>query len=101
MTFTFTELGRILLDMMTYETIIILSWASFLLVWGLMAFSVKRDVRGGGFMARLGQTWLLRVAVVAVIVVAAVRLGTGTPRRSGQAFFSHASMFAPPLLLGW
>ena len=49
--------------MMSYETIIFVSWAAFLLVWGVSAFFVKRDVRGGGWQ----RFWMLRVAAAAII----------------------------------
>ena len=81
--------------MMSYETIIFVSWAAFLLVWGVSAFFVKRDVRGGGWQ----RFWVLRVAAAAIIIFAAVRLGrsTGYP---AAVFFSHP-LFTPTLILGW
>jgi len=80
--------------MITYDTIFFVSWMAFLLVWGISAFFVKQDVRGGGWQ----RFWVLRVAAVAIIIFAAVRLGrsTGYP----AVFFSHP-LFAPTLILGW
>jgi hypothetical protein len=84
--------------MITYDTIIFVSWAAFLLVWGISAFFVKQDVRGGGWQ-RFWVFWVLRLAAAAIIVFAAVRLG----RRAGSpaaVFFSHP-LFTPTLILGW
>ena len=84
--------------MITYETIIFVSWAAFLLVWGVSAFFVKQDVRGGGWQ-RFWVFWVLRLAAAAIIIFAAVRLG----RRAGSpaaVFFSHP-LFTPTLILGW
>lgn len=83
------------MTMMSYETIIFVSWAAFLLVWGVSAFFVKPDVRGGGWQ----RFWVLRVAAAAIIIFAAVRLGrnTGYP---AAVFFSHP-LFTPTLILGW
>jgi hypothetical protein len=49
------------------------SWAAFLVVWGVSAFFVKRDVRDGGAAALWQRHWMLRLAVSAVIIVVAVR----------------------------
>jgi hypothetical protein len=35
--------------MATYNTMIMVSWAVFLLIWAGSAFFVKQDVRGGGW----------------------------------------------------
>ncbi len=84
--------------MITYDTIIFVSWAAFLLVWGISAFFVKQDVRGGGYAA-WQRFWVLRLAVAALIIFVAVRLGrrAGSP---GAVLFSHP-VFTPPLALGW
>jgi protein-S-isoprenylcysteine O-methyltransferase Ste14 len=81
--------------MITYDTIIFVSWVAFLLVWGVSAFFVKRDVRGGGWQ----RFWVLRVAAAAVIIFVAVRLGRST-RSPAAVLFSHG-IFTPPLALGW
>ena len=84
--------------MITYDTIIFVSWAAFLLVWGISAFFVKQDVRGGGWQ-RFWVFWVLRLAAAAIIIFAAVRLG----RRASfpaAVFFSHP-LFTPTLILGW
>ena len=81
--------------MITYDTIIFVSWAAFLLVWGISAFFVKQDVRGGGWQ----RFWVLRVAAAAIIIFAAVRLGRGAGYPAA-VFFSHP-LFTPTLILGW
>jgi protein-S-isoprenylcysteine O-methyltransferase Ste14 len=84
--------------MITYDTIFFVSWAAFLLVWGISAFFVKQDARGGGWQ-RFWVFWVLRLAAAAIIIFAAVRLG----RRASfpaAVFFSHP-LFTPTLILGW
>jgi len=84
--------------MITYNTIIFVSWAAFLLVWGISAFFVKQDVRGGGWQ-RFWVFWVVRLAAAAIIIFAAVRLG----RRAdypAAVFFAHP-LFTPTLILGW
>jgi protein-S-isoprenylcysteine O-methyltransferase Ste14 len=85
--------------MITYDTIILLSWAAFLLVWGVTAFFVKRDVRGGGYAAVWQRFWVLRLAVAALIIILAVRLGRRAGS-SGAVSFLH-SIFTLPPALGW
>ena len=81
------------MTMISYETIIFVSWAAFLLVWGVSAFFVKRDVRGGGWQ----RFWVLRVAAAAIIIVAAVRLGR-SPGYPAAVFFAHP-LFPPTLIV--
>jgi protein-S-isoprenylcysteine O-methyltransferase Ste14 len=86
--------------MITYEGVILWSWAAFLLVWGLSAIGVKRDVRGAGFSSVWSSLWPIRLAVMVLVVFFALRLA----RRADSApgFFSNrASLFAPPPALGW
>jgi protein-S-isoprenylcysteine O-methyltransferase Ste14 len=85
--------------MITHDTIILVSWAAFLLVWGVSAFFVKQDVRGGGYTAAWQRYWILRLAAAAIIIFVAVRLGRRASS-SGAALFSHP-IFTPPLALGW
>ena len=80
--------------MITYDTIILISWAAFLLVWGISAFFVKQDVRGGGWQ----RFRVLRLAAAAIIIFAAVRLGRANS--SGTIFLSR-NIFMPPLALDW
>ena len=74
--------------MITYDTIILVSWAAFLLVWGISAFFVKRDIRGGGYAALWQRYWVLRLAAAAIVIFAAVRLGRST-RSPGAGLFSR------------
>jgi protein-S-isoprenylcysteine O-methyltransferase Ste14 len=84
--------------MITYDMIILVSWAAFLLVWGVSAFFVKQDVRGGGYAAARLRYWVLRLAAAAISIFAAVRLGRAGS--SGALLFSQG-IFTPPPALGW
>jgi len=84
--------------MITYDNIILVSWAAFLLVWGISALFVKQDVRGGGYAAEWQRYWGLRLAAAAIIIFVAVRLGRRAGS-SGAALFSHG-IFTPPPALG-
>jgi protein-S-isoprenylcysteine O-methyltransferase Ste14 len=88
--------------MVSYRTVILLSWAAFLLVWGVGAFNVKRDILGSGFSSLWYRHFLLRLAIVAVPVFVALRVLTGTAHYSsaGPAILRH-SFFVPPPALGW
>lgn len=88
--------------MITYGTLILISWAAFILVWGVGAFNVKRDIRGGGFAGLWYRYFLLRLVVVAIPVFIVLRVWTGPARHSwaGPAIFRH-SIFVPPPALGW
>ena len=85
--------------MITYDTIILVSWAAFLLVWGVGAFFVKQDVRGEGYAAAWQRYWLLRLAAAAIIIFVAVRLGRRAGS-SGAVLFSRG-IFTPSLALDW
>ena len=85
--------------MITYDTIILVSWAAFLLVWGISAFFVKQDIRGGGYAAAWQRYWVLRLVAAALVIFVAVRLGRRAGS-SGAVLFSHP-LFTPPLALGW
>src|SRR5438093_8440666 len=78
--------------MIIYDSIILLSWAAFLLVWGVSAFFVKRDVRGGGCAAAWHGYWVLRLAVAVLIVILAARLA----RRAGSSGAVFRGIFTPP-----
>ena len=84
--------------MITYDSIILLSWTAFLLVWGVTALFVKRDVRGGDYAAAWQRYWVLRLAVAVLIAILAVRLG-GRAGSSGAVFLR--GIFTLPLALGW
>ncbi|HEX5499450.1 MAG TPA: isoprenylcysteine carboxylmethyltransferase family protein [Thermomicrobiales bacterium] len=87
--------------MITYRTSIIWSWAAFLLVWGVFAFGVKRDVHGPGYASALWRCWILRLAIAALIVVVAVRLDLRAGPGGGDVFSDGAVAFTPPPALGW
>jgi len=84
--------------MVVYDSIILFSWAAFLLVWGVTALFVKRDVRGGGYAAAWQRYWVLRLAAAVLIVILAARL-TRRAGSSGAVFFR--GIFMPPPALGW
>lgn len=85
--------------MITYDTIILVSWVAFLLVWGVSAFFVKRDVHSRGYAALWQRYWALRLAAAALVIFAAVRLGHRA-RLPGAVLFSHL-LFTPTQALGW
>jgi protein-S-isoprenylcysteine O-methyltransferase Ste14 len=87
--------------MLTYHSVIVWSWAAFLLVWGLFAFNVKRDVRGSGYASLLWRYWLVRLAIAALIVIVAVRLAARAGSSGEDFFSSRAAVFTPPPALGW
>ena len=85
---------------MSFYTIILSSWAVFLLVWGVTAFSVKRDVRGHGFASVWSSAWPLRLLLALALIAAAFR--TGASARSGRGVFTRrAALFVPSAALGW
>jgi protein-S-isoprenylcysteine O-methyltransferase Ste14 len=87
--------------MITYRSIILWSWAAFLLVWGLFSVNVKRDVRGLGYASTLWRYWALRVAVAVLIVVVAVRLAARGGPADANFFSSRTAVFAPPPVINW
>jgi protein-S-isoprenylcysteine O-methyltransferase Ste14 len=75
-----------------YEHIILVSWVAFLLIWGVSALFVKRDVPGAGDAA----VWLRYVGlrlVALLILVLAVRLARRYPAVGGIVVL--------PPALGW
>ena len=81
--------------MITYTTIILVSWVSFLLVWGVSALFVKRDVRGGDSAPLWQRYWLLRLLVAVLIVILVRRAGA-----SGAVFIFNVIYTTSPTL-GW
>ena len=88
--------------MITYGTVILISWAAFILVWVVFAFRVKRDIKGGGVASVWYRYFLLRFGVAALVIFAALRVATGTAHYAKvySVIFSNA-IFTPPLALGW
>ena len=85
--------------MLSYGTVILLSWVAFLAVWGVGAFNVKRDVKGGGVYGALARYWLLRLGVVLVILLA---LRLGARMSGGKAPLGLTTFwYQPPEVLGW
>ena len=84
-----------------YQRVIVLSWAACLLVWGLLAFRVKPDVRGPGFASAVWRSLALRLAVVMLLVVLAARLAARADSSSGNAFSKRVALFTAPPLRGW
>ncbi len=85
---------------MSFDTVILTSWAVFLLVWGVTALGVKRDVRGRGAASVWSSAWPVRLIVGLLLVFAALRPAVRSRRRSGF-FTDRASVFVPSDLLGW
>jgi protein-S-isoprenylcysteine O-methyltransferase Ste14 len=81
--------------MITYTTIILMSWVSFLLVWGVSALFVKPDVRGRDSAPLWQRYWLLRLLVAVLIVILVRRAG------ASGAVFVFSSIFTAPAVLGW
>jgi len=83
-----------------YEYIILGCWAIYLLVWGVSALNVKRDIpaRHGNIWQ---QFWLLRIIIVVLVLIfVAVRIATGTAHFTnfGLIFYVfRACFFARPL----
>ncbi len=87
--------------MITYETIIILSWAAFILVWVVSAFNVKRDIRGG-YSSIWKHYWLFRLIAAAILVFVALRIATGTAHyTSSNPIFVAQRILTPPAFLDW
>ncbi len=88
--------------MITYGTVILISWATFILVWMVFAFRVKRDIRGTGILSVWYRYFLLRVAAVVLVIFAAFRLATGASFFvRADAAILHNTIFTPPAALGW
>jgi len=85
--------------MIGYGAVILLSWVTFLVVWGVSALNVKRDVSGGGVYSALVRYWLLRVGVALGIILAlrlSARLNGGSVPRGLVMYWQQ-----PPAILGW
>ena len=87
---------------MTYGTVILASWIAFIVVWGIGAFNVKRDIKSGGLTALWMRSFLLRLVSVVIILFVAARVATGTAHfAAGDALVFHTVLFTPPAVLGW
>ncbi len=82
--------------MITPAAVIITSWISFLIVWIGLSFFVKRDVRGG----RSARMYQVRILVVAIVVVLAVRAARYRALNT-NLFLNRLSLFWPSVSLAW
>jgi len=85
---------------MHYGTVILASWAAFLLVWAITAFGVKRDVRGAGSTSVWTSAWPVRLIVALLLVTALLRPGARA-RRAPTVFSGRSLVFVPSAALGW
>lgn len=85
---------------MSFYSVILSSWAVFLLVWAIAALGVKRDVRRGGFASVWSSAWPLRLLIALSLVAAAFRMGVSSRPQRG-VFGRHAALFLPSAALGW
>lgn len=84
--------------MISYDTVILISWAAFLIVWAVAAFNVKRDVQGGGFPALWSRYLFLRLIALAFLVFIASRIFSGNAHYASP--FSRL-WFTPSPAIGW
>lgn len=87
---------------MTYESIMRMSWAALIVVWGIGAFNVKRDIRGDGFAMFWYRYWPFRIVGIALVLFVLERIATRTAHfaRSDAIVFG-STLFIPSLLVGW
>ncbi len=86
--------------MITYETVIFGCWAIYLLVWGVSAFNVKRDIRGG-HRNIWQQFWLLPLVVAIVLLFVATRIATGTAHFTNFGLIFSRVIFPQSTVLDW
>jgi protein-S-isoprenylcysteine O-methyltransferase Ste14 len=85
--------------MLTYKYIILFCWAAFLLVWLVLAFNVKRDIRGDRNPWQ--QYWFLPLVAVLVLIFAAARVAAGAAHFTNSQMIIYRSIFPLPPVLGW
>ncbi len=87
---------------MSYETVILGSWAALILVWIVAAFGVKRDIRGGGVYSVFYRYSILRIIGIVLVAFVAVRIVNGTDNyaRTTLALFRNG-IFTLPLAFNW
>jgi protein-S-isoprenylcysteine O-methyltransferase Ste14 len=84
----------------TCENIILACWATFIIVWVLLSFNTKRDIRGG-YSGVWRQFWLLRIVAAIALVFFAIRVARGMANYpSPGLIFSH-QIFPQFPVLGW
>ncbi len=84
---------------MHYGTVILSSWAAFLIVWAVTAFGVKRDVRRDGSASVWSSAWPVRVVVGLLLILMLLR--SGRPHTPPVVFSGRALAFVPSPALGW
>jgi hypothetical protein len=52
----------------TYNTIIIISWAVPSLVWSIGTFRVKREIKGGCLSSLAPRFWLVHFVIAAIVL---------------------------------
>jgi len=86
--------------MIGYTTVILLSWAAFIAVWVVLAFQVKRDIRGSR-----ASLWFLRGMLLRILIVGAVALVVAFFARNSVHYggipSEFQSLFLVSPLLGW
>ena len=87
---------------MSYGRVIFISWAAFIIVWGIGAFNIKRDIRGSGLSLLRFRLWLLRFAGIVFVLFVLARIATRRAHyaRAGAVTFGR-TLFIPPPALGW
>ena len=84
----------------TYQNIIVACWAIFIIVWGALAFNVKRDIRGSyGNASR--QFWQLRFVAAIVLIFFSLRIATARVHYANSALIFSYNIFPRSLFLGW
>jgi len=70
-------------------------------VWGVSAFNVKRDIRGG--YGNIWQhLWLLRLVVAAIVLLfVAARIATGTAHFTNSRLIFSRVIFPQSTVIGW
>lgn len=89
--------------MITYESVILVSWATFLLVWVILAFNVKQDIRGS-YSSFWKQYALFRLILIAAFIFLFIKIGNSPTHITDSSMFNQGTftrIFAPPLFLGW
>ncbi|HEU5114450.1 MAG TPA: isoprenylcysteine carboxylmethyltransferase family protein [Candidatus Paceibacterota bacterium] len=86
--------------MTAYQIIILSSWAAFIVVWTVLSFFAKRDVRGG-FSGFWKEYWALRIIVVIALAFAVLRAFSGSSHFANPGNIFLRGVFVAPPLLGW
>jgi protein-S-isoprenylcysteine O-methyltransferase len=89
---------------MSYEIIILWSWAVLMFVWVVGSFGVKRDIRSGSVSSKVLAYRYLFLQVIGIVLVVFtlwhVVTGRDDSTKAVAAIFSNGT-FTPPLALNW